>query len=120
MRFFILMLTLISTANAADWTGFKGCGLYKVNGVVRFQKNIPVLIVNEKTRSEITIHVPIKNEPAITSHIDMPVEAQVQLNKAMNGSIGEGEVLSAQNRLPHPLNPMDTGLTFIKKGECLK
>lgn len=120
MPLLILMLSLIANVNARDWTGFKGCGLYKISGVVRMQKNVPVIVVNEKSKSEIIIHVPIANEPVITSHLDMPVEAQVQLTKPMNGSIGEGEVVKISNRLPHPLNPMDTGLSFIKKGECAK
>lgn len=107
-------------AHAADWTGFKGCGLYEVRGVIKFEKNVPTMVVNEGTKSEIKISVPIENEPRLSAYIDRPFIAEVEMKTKMNGSLGTGTVMKIDSRLPHPLNPMDTGMKFLKKSECAK
>lgn len=108
------------TSQSADWTGFKGCGLYQVRGVVKYVKNTPTMIVNEGTKSEIQLSVPILNEPKLSPYIDQPFVAEVKILSPMNGSLGRGEVVKIETRLPHPLNPKDTGLTFIKNIGCDK
>lgn len=120
MQILLIFTAFISLATASDWTGFKGCGLYKIDGVVRFKNNVPVMVVNETTKSEITLTVAIKNEPKLAPYIDQPISAQMNLTKPMNGSLGFGEVVEINSRLPHPLNPQDTGLHFVKSGECVK
>jgi len=116
--FFSLIFTF--SASAADWTGFQGCGLYEVKGVVRFVKNIATMVVNEGTKSEIKISVPIENEPKLSPYIDSPFIAEVEMKTKMNGSLGSGTVMKIETRLPHPLNPKDTGMKFLKKSECAK
>lgn len=124
MRFLLLIfsLYLLSATSllAADWTGFKGCGLYKVRGVGRTIKNALVIVVNEKTKSEIIFSLPINNEPTLAPYVDRPLEATVQINKPMNGSKGFGVVQSIKSRLPDPLNPVDTGMSLMTKSECKK
>ncbi len=118
--FIFCSLILATSATAADWTGFQGCGLYEVKGVVRFVKNIPTMIINEGTKSEIKLSVPIENEPKLSPYIDTPFIADVELKSKMNGSLGTGTVVKIETRLPHPLNPKDTGMKFLKKSECAK
>jgi len=116
----LVSLTFAFSASAADWTGFQGCGLYEVKGVVRFIKNIATMVVNEGTKSEIKISVPIENEPKLSPYIDTPFIAEVEIKSKMNGSLGTGTVVKIDTRLPHPLNPKDTGMSFLKKSECAK
>ncbi len=118
MRFFLLFIALSSTALAADWTGFDGCGLYQVKGVGRIIKNTLVIVVNEKTQSEIIFSVPILNGIKLSPYIDRPLEANLQINEAINGANGKGTIQMIKDRLPNPLNPKDTGIQLLTKSEC--
>lgn len=117
--FFTLILGVIPFSQAADWTGFKGCGQYEANGVVRILKHTPTMVLNEGTMSEIKLTVPVKSEPKLSPYIDLPFAAVVKIS-SMNGSLGKADIEKIDSRLPHPLNPRDTGIKFLKKSECAK
>lgn len=104
---------------AEDWTGFKTCGKYAVRGIVR--KSVDralVIVINEKTASEITFSVPIKEEPILAPYIDRPTVATVTIDNLSKGSKILGHVNNIDLRLPNPLNPADTGVSLISKGQC--
>lgn len=116
---FVLISGAVPLSHAASWTGYKGCGLYEAKGVVRIIKHTPTIVLNEGTNSEIKLTVPVKNEPVLSPYLDLPFTAEVKIS-SMDGSLGKGEVQKIDSRLPHPLNPKDTGLKFLKKSECAK
>ncbi len=120
MRSLILTLCLFSGTLMAQtsWTGFKGCGLYRVRGIVRIQNNTPVIVVNEKTKSEMVFTLPIPNEPKLSAYIDREMQANLLITEAMNGSKGKGVVKEIEARIPNPIDPKDTGINFITKSEC--
>jgi hypothetical protein len=115
----IILLGSFSTPiSAADWTGFQGCGLYQVRAIARSIKNIPMIVINEKTQSEIVLTLPIENEPTLAPYINRAFLAEVQIEKKMIGPNGKGIVKNIKTRLPDPLNPTDTGIKLITKSEC--
>ena len=85
---FLLVSLLISTtflssfANAATlWNGFKGCGMYQALGIGRSTKNGLVIVINEKTQSEIVLTLPIANEATLAPYVDRELNASVILKK---------------------------------------
>ena len=117
---FLCLCFSISFLMAADWTGFQGCGHYQVRGVVRTIENTQVIVLNEKSKSEIQFKLPIDNEPMLSPYVNRAIDADLEITKPMNGSKGNGIVKKIKERIPNPINPLDTGLSFVKKSECKK
>lgn len=112
------MFLLVPATLAQEWTGVSDCGLYQVNGVGRSTKAGLVLVVNEKTKSEFTISVPVTNEPFLAPYVDKAMEASVAISKKSLGSKIEGTIKEIKRRIPNPLDPMDTGVKLISKAAC--
>lgn len=116
---FIPSLYLISSATfSQDWTGISDCGTYQVNGIARSTKKGLVIMVNEKTQSEITITTPILNETYLAPYVDKALKASVVFAKKSPGSKALGTIKEIESRVPNPLNPMDTGIKLISKAKC--
>ena len=118
-KLFLLLTLYLSTTNkivnAQEWTGFKGCGSYKIFGVVRMKNNSPHILIHEKTQSEIDLSVAIKDEPQLAPFIGLSIEAQVELAQKMNGSKGTVKISSINQRIAHPLDPNDEKIEFLNK-----
>ena len=122
MRFFFFIGLIFSFSPllpAQDWAGFSGCGVYEVRGVARMLKKHLVIVVNEKSQSEITIAVPLKNELFLAPYLDNSLWASVefQKNKTKKQNL-EGLIKEIKSRIPNPLAPDDTGIKLISKVEC--
>lgn len=113
---FLLLLSL--PALAEEWTGFSDCGIYQVNGVARTTKNGLVIVVNEKTQSELIITVPILNEAKLAPYIDKALAANVVIEQKPSGPKFLATIKEIQSRIPNPLAPKDTGIKIISKVEC--
>jgi hypothetical protein len=117
LPFFLLLLSL--PAQAQEWTGID-CGTYEVKGVVRSSKNVLLVVVNEKTKSEILITVPIPNEALLAPYIDKPMLAKLVVNSKTSGPHILGTIQDIQARVPNPIANRDTGMHLIAKTECKK
>ena len=121
MRFLGLMTTLLFLSMpsfAQDWTGISDCGRYTVRGVGRSINHRLVLVVNEKSASEIVVHVPILNEPHLAPYVDKALIATVLIPKVPRGSPVKGIVETIEWRIPNPIDPEDTGMRLTEKTEC--
>lgn len=115
MKIFLLLL-LVPQISFAD---LSSCGEYQVRAVVRAGKTSHVIIVNEKTRSELTLTMPIVERLKLAPYVDRAISAVVLLNKKFDGTKGEVDnIISIESRIPDPLSPLDTGIKLIKKVEC--
>ncbi len=119
-RLISILIFMISTSlySQESWTGINSCGLYRAKGTVQLSKDGPVVIVNEKTKSEIIISVPIQNEPIMAPYIGKPIEASIEFKKISKDSKIIGTVKTIKSRLPNPINPRDTEIILISKGVC--
>jgi hypothetical protein len=111
--FFILPPTF-----ADNWTGVSTCGIYLAKGIVRSTHDGLGIIVNEKTQSEIVIHVPIQNEAFLAPYLDRAMTASVAISRLSPNLKIEAIVKAIASRIPNPLNPMDSGIKLIGKTEC--
>lgn len=110
--------SLSSSALALDWTGISNCGTYQVKGVGRLSDKGLMIVVNEKSQSEVTIIVPIENEAFLAPYVDKAMEASVLFTAKPKGSKAEGIIKEIKSRIPNPINPKDTGIKFISKAAC--
>ena len=111
----IFFFLLSSACFGADWTGFKGCGLYQLKGVVRTLKDAPTIIVNEETLSEMRFSFSDNDLENFKLFENAEVEADVYLNEPMKGSNGVATI-----HMPNILDPNDTGMSFISNSKCSK
>jgi hypothetical protein len=121
MRFILVATILFSFSFhllADDWTGITDCGSYLIRGITRSTKNGLIIVVNEKTQSEITILVPILNEAMLAPYIDRAITATVTVEKKLPGEKVRGTIQHIKSRNPNPLNPKDTGVSIITKADC--
>lgn len=114
-----LLLSLINSLYAADWSGIADCGTYQVRGVVRApEKSGLHIVVNEKSQSEILVSVSIQDEAALAPYVDKAMEATMAFDKKSPGAKVKGSVKTINSRIPNPINPMDTGIKLISKAVC--
>lgn len=116
--FCILLMISSSLFSQESWTGITVCGLYSAKGIVRSYKDGLVINVNEKTKSEIIISVPIMNEPKLAPYLNKAVEASIEFKKLTPHLKLLGTVTQIKSRLPNPIDPSDTGIKLISKGAC--
>ena len=114
----LFIILLAQNSFAQEWTGISDCGIYQVSGIARLTKEGPVMLVNEKTKSEFIINVPTMNEPFLAPYIDKAMLASVEISKKSVGSKIEGTIKEIKRRIPNPLDPMDTGVKLISKAAC--
>jgi hypothetical protein len=118
MKFFIFLFLIPQLLFAIDFTG---CGEYSIKGVIRAKEKGFVMIVNEKTASEITLMLSINEQARIAIFNDASIASIVILDQPFNGTIGIAKkVVTLEKRIPDPLNPSDTGLELVKKMDCKK
>lgn len=118
MMKYLLLFLLIPQISQAE---LSSCGEYEVRAIVQAGKIGHEIVVNAKTRSELTLTMPIEERIKLAPYIGSAITAKVVLNKKFDGTKGEiDSIISIEKRLPDPLNPKDTGLKLIKKTECQK
>lgn len=118
MRKLALLFLLSTSLKAQNWTEINTCGEYQVRGVTRLIKKNLVIVVNEKTRSEIIIKIPVINEAYLAPYLDKPMEALVLLTKKVKGAEVDGKIKEIKPRLPNPINPLDTEVRLVSKAAC--
>ena len=118
----LLFTSLCASEASEHYGGIKGCGLYKMAGVIRKDPtDILDLVVNEKSNSEYRFKPAAGELPKFAGFIDRPITLQVEVT-SLNGS--RGDVSAPKNitdRVPDPLHPsVDTGFILMKKRKCGK
>jgi hypothetical protein len=115
---YILLLLLVPQISFAE---LSSCGEYQVRAIVRAGKVGHEIVVNEKTKSELTLTMPIEERIKLAPYVGRAITAVVLLNTKFDGTKGEiDSIISIENRIPDPMNPADTGLKLIKQTECKK
>jgi len=115
------MLYLCAASDASEIYGsLKGCGHYKIAGIIRKAKTFGVdIIVNEKTQSEYSFK-PAKGElPRFVSIFDVSVsfEADVVSIDGTKGLLANGS--NFQPILPNPLEPSkSSGFVLMNEKKC--
>lgn len=117
---FLILFFLLNFESSfgGSWTGFSSCGLYLVKGTVHSGGKYPVIVLNEKSLSEITITVPIQNEIFLAPYDNRSIEATVEFSKKFEFSKMHGVVKKIKERIPNPLNPEASKIKLISISEC--
>jgi hypothetical protein len=121
MRFLFLIsffLLIFEVSFAESWTGLSSCGHYLVMGTVHINDKGPVIVVNEKSLSEIMITVPIQNEIFLAPYDNQSIEAIVEFSKKFSFSKVQGIVKKIKYKTPNPLNPNDSKIKLISAARC--
>jgi hypothetical protein len=122
----LLLLLLLSQnfAIAAMVNTPSVCGEYNVAGIVRFDKikNKIFVLVNEKSMSEQIMSFDLLETPKLTPFLNRPLTLSVQLLSKWDGNTGVATniVGSPKDRIPNPMNPLDTGFELQKELPCIK
>lgn len=128
MKKYFLIMPIFSTLtfSALADESFVGspalCGKYKIRGVARIIDNDIVFMVNEKTKSQIKLSMPVTEEVKLGPFIDRPVVLTGVLLSKMDGTNGTlNEIIGTpEKRIPDPMRPGDTGFHFLSSENCLK
>lgn len=118
LRLLTAFIIMTEPGQAQNWTGISSCGTYQVKGIVRSTENGPIIVVNEKSQSEITISVPIPNEVFLAPFEDRAIVASVELTKKFSFANIIGTIKNIKSRNAHPLNSLDTQIVLISKATC--
>lgn len=110
------LFSLFSTQSFAIATK---CGEYSFNGVVRNQKEGTRLIINEKSMSQYTIDFNDSDTMKLSIYNDQYVSGTIKIETLVNHyNLSDATLLKISERVPNPLNPTDTFLTFVKADKC--
>lgn len=116
MKYIFIALLIPPFASAEIITT---CGRYSASGVIRANDNELSLVINEKTKSEYIISMPMREQAKVAGFIDRDVAAEILVEKKFNGQkVMAYKIDKVELRLPDPLNPASTLFTLIKKLDC--
>jgi hypothetical protein len=114
--FFSLLISL--PALAQNWSGVSECGLYRAQGIARTTNKGPVIVVNEKSRSEVILSVSLISEVKLAPYIDRAIVVTIAVNKNPKSQHFTATIKEIKSRIPNPLSPNDTGINIISKEKC--
>ena len=120
----MMALTLLtSAAFAGQYFGeFKGCGRYKLAGIVRKNHaSLIAIIVNEGTKSQF-VFIPKEGEKGnYIGYLDLPFSTEVSIIK-IDGTKGVlANPKNSKRIYPNPIDPRtSSGFIQLEKSECLK
>ena len=98
------------------------CGEYSVVARVEMQEGFPVLLINPKTKSQITLTTVHSERPKLTPYLDRNLKAKIKIREAFDKTHGKYELIEEiENAIPDPLSTSSgTSLSLIKSAECKK
>ncbi len=101
-------------------SGSLACGVYEVNGVVRSSAEGYGIVVNEGTKSEVHLSVPVLEAVKMFSFKNQPVKCVVQILKPIDGTHASiDQLVSIDLRVPDPLHPaLNTYVRLNRKLKC--
>lgn len=118
---YIFALFCFSAVAAKQLSDQDNCGVFRILGTVKenSQKKL-VVIINEGTKSEITLSTPIQNELKFMAYQNRPLIGEFEISKKFNGTRGEiTRLITIDYRAASPLNiENNTGIKLIKKIKC--
>ena len=120
---FLIFLITYSSLGSEPFVGSPStCGKYSIRGVARIEKDEILFVVNEKSKSQITLSLPIIEQAKLGPYINRPVTLTASLVKKMDGTKGSiAEIFdSPKGRVPDPLRAGDTGFKLLTAQDCLK
>ena len=119
MRFLIL-LTIIFTLNTYASIGLNSCGEFEFRGVPQIDDKEMIVVINNKSKSEIRILIPLSEQSRITPYLKHTVEGKIKISKIKNLWRGEAiELKDIRLIVPDPLNPsINSFLKIIKSKKC--
>lgn len=112
----VIMIIYSMNVNATQITE---CGDYQIEGFVRKQNSNAVIIINEKTLSEIKLSSPFNWEAKLHAYMNQPIDAKIKIIKKMNAQSGSLHSIQAIDlRIPDPAKYHPEKIKLIKKGVC--
>lgn len=116
--FFIVNILICLNIKAED----RPCGEYNIVARVEMQDGFPVLLINPKTKSQITLTTIHSERPKLTPYLDRNLKAKITIHEAFDKTQGKFDLIEdLENAIPDPLaSSSGTSLTLIKRFECKK
>ncbi len=119
---YILTLLSFPAIAGSDLSYQDNCGVFKISGTVKEnpEKKL-VVVINEGTKSEITLSTPKQNELKFLAYQNRPLVGEFEITIKFNGTHGEiSKLIKIDYRTDSPLEAENTGIKLIKKMKCQK
>lgn len=119
MRLLLILLFIFPFSTYADSLGLSGCGVYEFKGNARIQNSKVVLVLNEKSLSEITLRPSIIDEAKLAPFVNLMAQGELVISKVTGPRTADIKNFS---KLDYgESDPLKlTGHSFIKKKKDLK
>lgn len=98
------------------------CGEYSVVARVEMQEGFPVLLINPKTKSQITLTTIHSERPKLSPYLDRNLKAKITIHEAFDKTHGKFDLIEdLESGIPDPLSTSSgTSLSLIKSADCKK
>lgn len=114
-----MIFLILPSLSFAESLGLSGCGVYEFKGIPRIKNDKVVLVLNEKSMSEIVLKPAIIDEAKLAPFVNLVAQGELVVGKITGpraGDVKEFTKLDYGESDPLKL----TGHTFIKKKKDLK
>lgn len=119
MRLLIMIVLILPFSSFAESLGLAGCGVYEFKGIPRLKNDKVVLMLNEKSMSEIVLKPAIIDEAKLAPYVNLVAQGELIINKVTGprtADVKEFSKIDYGESDPLKL----TGHTFLKKKKDLK
>ena len=119
MRLLLAFVCLFPLSSFADSLGLNGCGIYEFKGTPRIQNGKVVLVLNEKSLSEIILRPAIIDEAKLAPYVNLMSQGVLVIQKITGPQSADVKTFTTLNY--GESDPLKlTGNTFLKKKKDLK
>lgn len=121
MPVILWILLLMPSWIYAKSLGVKSCGIYEFQGVPKIQANQMILIINEKTLSELSISIPKKDEPRFAPFLNLTTKGKLEIHQFKDYKTVNAKAFSDLDyAVPNPLKSTDHSYITLKtRRSCL-
>lgn len=121
MSLILWILLLVPTVTYANSLGVESCGIYEFQGVPKIQAKQMILVLNEKTLSELSIPIPKKDEPQFAPFLNLTTKGEVEINQFKDFKTVTAKTFSKLDyAVPNPMKSTEHSYITLKaRRSCL-
>ena len=118
----ILIIIAVFTTCSYSFAQMRPCGEYNIVARVEMLDGFPALLVNPKTKSQITLTTIHSERPKLSPYLDRNLKAKITIHEAFDKTHGKFDAIEdLENAIPDPLSTSGgTSLKLIKNVDCKK
>lgn len=111
---FLFWTLFIQSFAFAEPLGLKSCGIYAFQGIPKLLDKKMILVLNEKSLSELVIDVSKQDQLIFAPYLNIVTKGELEVTKMTDFKTVTAKFLKLDYGMPNPLNPAKHSFISLK------